>query len=461
MDGNNENRQKSLTEKRKAKAKRIVFWFSILTLGSGYILYICLRLLLYEMAKKNQLVALRTDGEIKAIMRGNTCVIYLMKIENYRIDPEGFDLFKGPLEAYAATLTKAREKTGKDDLAFVERKLKVNDAGKPEKDPRGYYQLTNELKQAIEEANSTTLFEEIFGVFWVGLSPFRVFTYPFRWLKYGQAKAKNGEPSDKVGMYAREEEVDSLFFRYTQYGIVIENAEIGAGAKLSGGGVLIKVKLDRVEFVYETITTNPHKTLFRTAALSSAGEWQQAINREIRSRIRIWLGGAEWDTLLSDDKAVEKNLKEIADEINGLDEDGLPKPISEVAVSAVRDYGQKIVKITMPNVDLNEILQKAYESVFIAEKKRDSDIARATGERALAAALVQGKADGLKLIGKIPGGKEMYMAEQLGKISVYAPGRDNMFLNVAAEITGKPSQPTKKAKGATSSSGDEENKEEL
>jgi hypothetical protein len=489
--GAEDDKNKNIGTERKKRAKRIIFWFSVLTLGSGYILYICLRLLLYEMAKQDILVTMRSDGEIKAIMRGNECIRYIMKVENHQIDPDGFDIFKGSFESYAAYLAKAlKEKM--EDPGFKEKKLRikygkpVNEFGEPitldnDGNPtHGHYQLNEELENAINEANSSTVFEEVFGVFWVGLPPYRVFSYPFRWLKYGQQKAgDDGKPSKEVGILARDEPVNSLFFRYPQYGVVIDDAETGAGSlgvgatAKDGKKVLTKVKIEAT-FVFETITTNPQKTLFRTAALSSAGDWQQALVREISDRGRMWLGATNWDTLVGEKEIVQDALRDIRDSINGVDENGTPLLVEDRVIkdsgetqntdkkkprthqiSAVRDYGQRIVKITMPKVDLKGIgLQESYEQVFKAEKKRDADIALAAGQRAIAAAPIQGKADGLKLIGEIPGGKEMYMAEQLGKIGVYAPGRDNMFLNVAAEATGKPIPPTKKTKGSDSSDND-------
>jgi len=412
------------------------------------------------MAKQDNLVTLRTDGEIKAIMRGEECVRYVMEVENHRIDPEGFDIFKGSYEAYANFLEKAAGKKRSEDSGFAERKLRADDDGKLILDSKGHCQLTDELKKAIDEANSSTVFEELFGVVWVGISPYHVFTYKFRWLKFGQKKAtSDGTPSEEVAIHAREEEVDSLFFRYPQYGVVIKDAETGAGtlsaAKTDKGDtVLPKVKV-KATFVFETVTVNPQKTLFRTAALSSAGDWQQALVREINDRGRMWLGSTDWDTLVGKKDQVEKALKGIRDDINGIDEHDLP--LKDAQTSSVRDYGQKIVKITMPNVDLiGEGLQEAYEAVFKAEKKRDADIADAAGKRALAAAPVLGKADGLAAISKLDGGKEMYMAEQLGNIRVYAPGRDGLLLNIAEEVTGSHRQSTKKTKVADSSGGSKE-----
>lgn len=447
----------TLLERRKKLARTIIFCFSFMTLGSGYLLYICLRLLFYELAKQDILVTLRTDGEIKAIMRGDECIRYVMKVENIRIDPEGFDLFKGSFENYANFLVKARRKKLLEDPAFVERKLILDSDGNPIQ-VNGYYQLTVRLKRVINEANTPEVFEEMFGIAWVGISPFHVFTYPFRWLKYGQQSAQDSKPSKEVGIFPRDEVVDSLFYRYPQYGIEIDQMETGAeGLKAAEDKKLSQVQI-KATLVFETITANPQKTLFRTAALSSAGDWQQALVREITDRARVWIGSTNWDTLTrGDKKEVEAALGTIRDEINGLDKDHLPE--SDAKISAVRDYGQEIVKISMPKVDLVDgTLQTAYADVFKSEKERDAAKNRAEGARATAAAPVLGKADGLEKISKLDGGVEMYMSEQLGNLQgVYAPGRDNIFLNVAARATGSSRPPVNlpKKAGTDSPSGDD------
>jgi|GEM_PF-6371616 len=478
---------------RKKLAKRIVFWFSLLTLGSGYLLYLSLRLLFSELAgskkdpieKRDRLVTFRTDGEYKAIMRGETCVRYVARVENHLLDPQGFDVFKGSFHSYAAKLVKARRKKLAEDPSFVERKLKLDDNGNPlfadekgtviptnklgqpvnadgqllKPEPKGFYQLTDELEEAIIQANSTTLFEELFGVYLVGYSPYQIFKYGFRWIKYGQEKVTDDKPSEKVVMHPRDEKVDSLFSRYPQYGVVLDELEIGAGSlgkvipdeleigagslgeivQKEGGTRLTKVQAI-IYLVFETETTNPQKTLFRTASLSAAGDWQQAISTRIRDLVRPWLGKLDWDTIVSDKKSINEGLTEIVEQINGLDKDGLPDP--KAKISSVRDYGQMVIKISLVQANLEDrSLQEAYENVFRAEKKRDADIAKAAGDRALAAAPVQGKADGFKLIADVEDGAEMFMSEQLGGLKgVYAPGRDNMFLNVSERASSQPPQ---------------------
>lgn len=415
-----------LTNERKRSAKRIIKLFSITTLGSGYLLYLALRYLFDEMAKKDELVTFRADGEIKAIMRGDTCIRYLMKVENHRIDPDGFDIFKGSLKSYAKHLAKAAEEKKKEDSGFEDKKIWSNEHGEPELQPN--------LKRAIEEANSTTLFEELFGVYWIGFAPYRVFKYKFRWLKYGQKKADDkGIPSDQIEVHAREDMVDSLYFRYPQYALRFSGFETGAGKMGERIGSKEKNGLGDKEstvvqvkgvLVFETVTVNPQKTLFRTAALSSAGDWQQALVREILDRFRKWLGTTTWDDLIREEEKIRKRLSDLAEEIS-----------NEVAI---RDYGQRIARISMPAIDLeDDRLQKAHNEVLEQEKKRDANMAKAEGERALAGARIKGEADGFFEIGKANGGTEMYIAQQLGKLQgVYAPSRDGIFLNISEKATG-------------------------
>jgi len=448
-----------LSEKRRRRAKKIILLFGIATLGSGYLLYLALRFLFEEMAENNWFVTFRTEGEHKAIMRGESAIGYLSKVENHLIDPEGFDVFKGSIgayEAYADYLAKAREKWKTKDPFFIERKLELDSDGEPTQE-NGHYQLTEKLKGAIEEANSTTFFEEMFGVFWIGIPPYRIFQYVFRWLQFGQKKEQNGSPSDEVDVFAREELVDSIFHRYPRYAVVIRGVEVGAGATLSqlmkddkGNKTRTKVKI-RVKLVFETITRNPHKSLFRTAALSSAGDWQQALNREIYDRVIAWLGGTDWDKLVESKKDVDKNLAKIQKEINNIDENGIPD--FDAPISAVRDYGQQIAKISLVERELEDAsLQEAFDKVLKAQKKKEEDFHLAEGEEARAAAPILGKARGLKMISEVPGGIEMTVAEHLGNINVFAPGQSgttSLLLDVAAgrEIKPRIPKPTKPTVG--------------
>jgi hypothetical protein len=452
-------RNQSLTARRKRLAKNIIFWFSFPTLGFGYLVYLSIRLLLSEMAKQNILVTLRTEGEIKAIMRGNTCVRYIMQVENHKIDPDEFDIFKGSLESYAKFLAKAAQKQRAEDSGFVENKLLTDTNGNLFTDKNGHYQLNQKLTKAIEKANSPGLFEEIFGCPWVGLPPYHVFVYPFRWMKFGQQKAQNGNPSRKVELFPREEEVTSLFHRYTQYGLEVEDVEIGAGSlavKTDKGNEIVSVQV-KATFVFETETVNPQKTLFRTDGLSSAGDWLQALNREIYKRTRSWLGSKEtdWDILKQDSEKVEKALLEIRDAINSIDKDGLP--LKDAPISSVRDYGQKIITITMPIIDLQDkSLQTASESVFKAERERDANMAKAEGNRALAAAPHLAETDGLRAAAEIPGALDVLRAKYIGNIGVYAPGNDkNLFLNIPTEIAGNSKQKPNKKKGSSQKENEE------
>ncbi len=322
--------------------------------GVLYAIRYLLRFVFYEMAKDNILFTLRTEGEIKAIMEGDRCVRYVMAVQNHMIDPDDFDIFKGSpknLRSRIAELIKIRKEKitppskGKPnsqyDPSFVEKKLvEVTDSNREElirsggedeiikdlvKDGEGKnheYALEQTFRERLLKANPVSeedrhWVERWFGVVWIGFPPFRVFIYNFRWIKYSQKRALGGVPSMEIAMHARDEDVDSLYFRYPTYDIVIADAETGAG---SVGGKLKKPKekgrkgaepppsaetgeteeeqsLERIqlklELVMETETVNPQKTLFRTAGLSSAGDWLSAISKEIRELVRPWVGEKE------------------------------------------------------------------------------------------------------------------------------------------------------------------------
>ncbi len=441
--------------------------------------YYLLRWLFTEMAKKNIVFTLRTEGEIKAIMRGDKCVRYVMAVENYIIDPVDFDIFKGSIEPvvdlenfrkhlieFARLKLENKKKNGKNnpyyDSNFKDQKLGVimtTDADGNKWIDEENTKLKKDFEDNVEEANKypANWFENAFGVVWVGFPPYRVFTYNFRWIKYAQQKGKNDEASMEVGMHPREEVVDSLYFRYPTYGIVVDDAETGAGSFGKGKGQT--KKLERIqlslEFIIETETTNPQKTLFRTAGLSSAGDWLSAISKETRAAVRKWVGQIDYDTLIKEKEEVEKELNRIREEVNGV-KNGNRRKIGGLVTqtSAILDYGQRILKISLVNMDLKDKeLQKSINEIFNAEQKlRMADkeskrlVVLAEGQQAEAAAPLKGKAEGLKDIAAITGGKEMYVSEQLGQLrGVYAPGQDKVFLNVATGVTGSnPPTPEKK-----------------
>src|SRR3989338_10811788 len=415
--------------------------------------YLSLCWLFTEMAKRNIIFTLRTEGEIKAIMRGDRCARYVMAVENHIIDPDDSDIYKGSFQAYANELAKTHaKKKDEDPTGFKEKKLSLKSDGSLKTNSDESYELNKKFKKRLQRANPISKkdqgwIELLFGVVWIGFPPYRVFSYQFRWIKYAQEKLDSGTPSERVIMQPRNELVDSLYFRYPVYGIVADDAETGAGSfgKVEGEAKgLERIKL-RLELVMETETANPQKTLFRTAGLSSAGDWLSAISKEIRDAVRKWVGQVDYDTLIKDKTGVVIALNRICEEVNGV-KNGNRRKIGGLTTqtSAVLDYGQKILKISLVNMDLKDKeLQKSIDAIFNAEQRlRMADkeakrlITLAKGQQAEAAASLKGKAEGLRDIAAITGGQEMYTAEQLGNINVYAPGQDKVFLNVATGVTG-------------------------
>lgn len=454
-------------ERAEKIKKTILRW----TFGLGNILYLSLRNMFAQMAEENLLVTYRTDGELKAVMRGETYIRSIAQMDNHRIDPQGGDIFKGSFESYAAFLVKARRKKIAEDPGFIERKLELGDNGNPlfvgldgkniptdeegypidgkgariEK-ARGNYKLTKELEEAIDKANSSSLFEELFGVVWVGFPPYKIFNYNFRWIKYGQMKSEEDKTS-KVQMHLREGLVHSVFHRYPQYGLVMDDLETQAGeklAKITEGDISESSKVQvHLELVFETETVNLKKTLFRAAGLSSAGDWKQALDTLITDKVRPWIGTTNWDELVKNKNVIEEKLANIAKEINGLDPEGLPESEKKLATSSVRDYGQKIVRISMVQINLKDNdLQKAHLDVAVARKDLERAKLQAEGKKALAAAEIEGrtvgKAKGYAKIAEVEGGVDMHIAEQIGNIGVLnIGGNAGSLLNIPSEIIKK------------------------
>lgn len=405
-------------------------WIILAVITLLPIFYLSVRFLFTEMAKRNMLFTFRTEGEIKAIMNGETVAGFILSIKNYRIDPDGFDLFKGTDKSYATFLQKAAKMKVAEGFGFEDKKLKPpgNGDAAPE--------LTDELTEDIDKANTPTWLEGIFpGIVWVGFPPRKVFTYRFNWLKYGQDRDENGKLSDEMTVHARDEIVSSLYFRYPQYAVVLEGQETKASEKGAQHG-FASVRV-RCVLVFETETVNPLKSLFRVSGLSSAGDWLTALTRSVSSEARAWIGETNWDTLTGNKVEVEKKLRDIVERINGVDENGVPKPDSKVG--AVRDYGQKILKIELVSIDLDQDIQNQIDAVFKARRAAEkavidaraesaANVLIAVGQRALAAAPLLGKAKGLKAIDSVANGSAMYVAEQIGRINVFAPGGDNKIL---------------------------------
>lgn len=478
-------------------------------------LYYLLRWVFSEMADANTLVTKRTEGECKAVLKGESCVSWIIDVDNHLIDPYDFYIFKGSLDdvqAYADRLLEVHRDKQKKTLikegveaanpnynaAFVEKKLKTDTKGNPVvrqkkiknkdgsvKETFDHAELDPKFLKALRKINEPSWFERLFGVVWVGFPPYKVLGYRFRWLKHGQENAKDGKPSGTVGMWPKDEEVDSLYWRYTQYGIVINDAWTGGTVESekktpppnsgrSGSDnaqdTLPQKTPERILlllwFVMETVTRNPQKTLFRTAGLSSAGDWLNAMSRDVRNEIRSWLGEEKtYDYLIQKKGKVERELAEIVSKINGVEKiDNVERRMltqvfteksSEggaeidnrewhpVNVSAVLDYGQEIISLRLVKVDFaDDELKKSVVAISTSEqlrRKAEKDLqvavlqAQATQakEAAPGLALAQALKAQVEALGK-DGVVKIRQAEAVGNIKgTYAPGKGSgLLLNI-------------------------------
>ncbi len=414
----------------------------VLLYAVGACLWYLLRWGLSVMAQYDILFTYRTEGEIKAIMIGDKCDHYVMAVENHFIDPLDFDIYKGSLEKgliqdYMDDLVDSHVKMEKKVPRFVD--LKLTDLGSttpantsrkfPARKGRDghWYTLREEFARQLCDANRPTFIERWFGVTWVGLPPYKVFKYQFRWIKYAQKKVAPGEPpSDQIIMGPRDELVDSLYFNYPVYGFVLSDLDTGVSEAMKAAGEMPERIGVILNLVVETQTKNPQKTLFRTAGLSSAGDWLSAISRAIRHDARGWVGQTDYDTLTREKDEIQRLLEKTRKKVNkGVRVDGR-------WVSAIETYGQEIVKIELVNVDLkDQSLQAAINSVFTAEQTRRARDKEAAGRirladagRKEAAAPILGEADGYKEIAEIPNGAgvKIAIAKRVGNIKVLSTG---------------------------------------
>ncbi len=403
-----------------------------------YILYLLIRALLARMAENDFLFTFRTEGEIKAIMKGDKCVRYLMAVDNYIIDPDDFDIFYGSIEKYRQHLL-AQAAVRKNDPAFTEQKLKPDGSFK-----NGFEERLRKTNPSSDKEFSW--FERNFGVVWIGFPPYRVFSYPFRWTKFmGESSGADKEKEEGYtvierngySIIRREGTVNSLYFRYPNYVAEVKDAETGAGTAFgkedANGKRLEKVQIN-MTLVFETVTTNPQKTLFRSTGLSSAGDWLVALVAELQGHLRSWVGQKTYDQLISvleTDKESTRILDDVIADIN--------KKINP-------DYGQKITTIRIVSVELTDpSLQasvlayfKAKQEADAAEEEKRKRVTLAEATKRESAATLLGEAEGLEAIVKA-GGERMKIAEQLGKLrGVYAPGKEGgVFLNVPTEGPGE------------------------
>lgn len=412
-----------------------------------------IRFILYEMAKENLLFTLRTEGEIRAIMSGETCVRYVMAVENHIIDPDDFDIFKGDVDAYERYIYDIGLAAKIADPRFVEKKLVVDPVtGLP------IQQFIPEFKKRLENANKPTWFEELFGVVWVGFPPDHVFEYRFVWTKYKQGTITEGESGERniyYEMIPREEnDIDSVYFRYPTYGLFISRQETGSGSLKTiigsvqpGTKTLEKIQVN-LDLVFETVTRNPQKTLFRSTGLSSAGDWLIAVIAEIENHMRLWIGERKYDELLE----AQAGGQSLANSL-------LTKVIDRVNKKTVPDYGQEVTRIRIVAVELtNPKFQESVAQFFLEKQKADAAVETARGRITLAeatrresAAVLLGEADGFEAIANVKGGQGpgMYRAQQIGSggIKVLSVGSSGgNIMNLPESLLGE-NQPPQNVSG--------------
>ncbi len=275
-----------------------------------------------------------------------------------------------------------------------------------------------------------------------------MFTYRFVWTKYKQSTVAENETGERNAAYEmiprEEDDIDSLYFRYPTYGLFIGKQETGSGSVAtlvgtgpSGKGTLEKVQVD-LDLVFETLTTNPQKTLFRSTGLSSAGDWLVAVVAEIETFIRVWVGERTYDDLLNAQRggaSLDDSIREVIKRINE---------------KTIPDYGQEVTRIRIVAVELtNKSFQESVATYFREKQKADAAVETARGRVTLAeatrkemAAELLGQADGYEAIAGVTGGHGpgMYRAAQIGgggiKVLSVGSGSGNI-MNLPESILGE------------------------
>lgn len=227
------------------------------------------------------------------------------------------------------------------------------------------------------------------GVYWVGIPPFyKIYSYRFRWASFEQ------KYDEKTGTLVTKPVTIEKILRYITlkddvYNTTVESAETSEVIPLN------------IEIALTVNITNPRKALFKIE------KWLEVVINQVGAKIRKFVGTQGYFQLIQA-KEQEKNLFDYGSE--KLLSDGK----LEFIITAIRlIYGVNIKRVQIK--EINPATKEAEE--FIRSSIQEFISARQS-------AGWEKEAVGLKrkfgAISEIPGGVEMYIAEQYGKSGISA-----------------------------------------
>lgn len=297
-------------------------------------------LVVYLMAKRDFIVGFVPEGQIKAVMAGDSLHKLLVNIRGYRYD---------------RSITKTKK--------FPEIVLDPKKGG----DKLPWWK------------------QRPFGLYWIGLPPFKqILTYKFSWVKWGKPKSEEGEKEKKeeFGLIPRDEEVvRSLFFRYP-YGVEVKGIKVKGNVEVN---ITLVVTLEAVR---------PETTLFR---IQPTGNWLGLAIAKITEATRGWAGEKEVDIetlrgLAAREKGATNDFRTRIMEMNG--EKGRVQTGSKVATKKpifgqvpelpdgiLRLCGVRIISVEFQNWKFTEpTMLETFQSEEVEFRKARGIAAKAEGE---------------------------------------------------------------------------------
>ena len=360
-----------------------IFWSA-----SSLLILVILAILVWALAINDYFVTLMPAMRAKArMLNEDLCKMlmsYTSKIFAFE-DPLNYVSVSQEIEGEPDEKLWRKQKTRLGEIAFARKQLGLKGV-KEINDP---YDIVPDIRD--EEIKSKNIFLPKFlrNIRWVGIPPFyKIYSYRFRWASFEQ------RCDLMTGVLVTRPVIIEKILRYITlkddvYNMTVESAETQEVIPLN------------VEIAITANIINPKKALFQIE------KWLEVIINQVGAKIRKFIGTQGYFELIQA-KEEEKDLLDLRGE-KLLSDKNL-----EFIISSIRSiYGVNIKRVQIK--ELNPATKEAEQ--FIKASIQEFISARQS-------AGWKKEAEGLEkkfnAISKIPGGKEMYIAEQYGGSDISA-----------------------------------------
>ena len=363
-----------------------IFWSA-----SSLLILVFFAILMWALAINDYFVTLMSAMQAKAIMCNEAFYRMIMSYTNKIFS------FEDPINYYSQEIENEqiieggkkklwqKQKIRLGEIAFARKQLGLKGV-KEINDP---YDIVPDIRD--EEIKSKNIFLPKFlrNIPWVGILPFyKIYSYRFRWASFEQ------KHDSVTGALVTRPVIIEKALRYITlkddvYNMTVESAETQEAIPLN------------VEIAITANIINPRKALFQIE------KWLEVIINQVGAKIRKFIGTQGYFELIQA-KEEEKDLLDLRGE-KLLSDKNL-----EFIISSIRlIYGVNIKRVQIK--ELNPATKEAEQ--FIKASIQEFISARQS-------AGWKKEAEGLEkkfnAISKIPGGKEMYIAEQYGGSDISA-----------------------------------------